>query len=278
MGSIKQSRTINRTGRQLITQNCIDVKVNAERSTLEIKSLKKGKWFGQLQSQLVNQAAVHLDISSRLFNQRETIKSVRQVVSGKWRGKTIKLPKEIFGSEHSVYLVITISVIKSGKFNGLILGQSARRTLFSGRDGEEGKGNSKSAIKIIPSSDLRQEIWNLDLETVKPTVYLNVDLPNWKETKEEPMFKYGVLPGILREIYFHIALNQDKPKDWFETWLNYPGAKGCRDEIPIISDDISIEDISEMKKWASQAAQAVSTSTNIFEKYLSIREKINGKK
>jgi hypothetical protein len=201
-----------------------------------------------------------------MLNERTTVDSLDEALDPEWQGLSIGLPRELLGSGHRVALRVTVSVVNRGAKGGLILAHSAKIPLAASN---KGVVPARSALRVVPHPDVRHELWRLELDDPDgPIVHINPGLPDWKETKEEPLFKYGILPGVVRAIYFDIAMHQDSPRDWAGRWLGFPGARGLREEMPELGETYMSETVHEIQLWASKVCEAISASGIVFERFM----------
>jgi hypothetical protein len=266
MPIVAHNRTFNRTGRQEIPRDCVDVELDREAGVVRVTGLSGGDWAAQLPKRLAKLAQVQCDISSQMFNHRATAGALETALDAEWEGLVIDLPCELLEGGHRIAITVTVSVLDRGEKGGLILARSAKIPLVvSGRD----RALARSALRIVPHPDVRHELWRLELgDPEGPIVYINPGLPDWRETKDHPLFKYGILPGVVRAIYFDIAVHQDSPKDWAETWLGFPGASGLRDEMPGVDAEVDVERVQDIQVWASRVCEAISASGRVFDRFM----------
>jgi hypothetical protein len=270
MSVVVHNRTFNRTGRQNIDRACVGVELDREAGVVRVKELGGGEWAAELPRRLARRARVNFDISSQMFNHRETVDSLDEPLDPDWEGLAVALPRELLEGGHRIALTVTVSVLDDGEKGGLILARSAKIPLAaSGR----GSVPARSALRIVPHPDVRHELWRLDLSDPDgPIVHINPGLPDWRETKEHPLFKYGILPGVVRAIYLDIAMRQDSPRDWAERWLGFPGAAGLREDMPDVQEGFELEKIEELQLWASRVCEAISASARMFHRFMQAME------
>jgi len=261
--SAKQGQTFNRTGRQHIPSDCLSFHLDSEGQCLEIRKLSPEPWLTHLATEDKKHAVVHFDIDCRMYNERISVGSVLDVASSEWNGKDVPLFAGLLDGFHSAFITVTVSLDSDDKRHGLILAKSDKSKFFSGQS------NVGGALGVVPDEQVTAELWKLDLDNpAGPTVLLNWSLrEGWTDFRELPLFKYGILPYVLRDLYLDIAIHQQEPKDWAPTWLNFPGASGLKEEMPPIEDESTIEDITQFRDWADRTAEAVSAALNIYDKY-----------
>jgi hypothetical protein len=103
-----------------------------------------------------------------------------------------------------------------------------------------------------------------------PIIQLNIafQTEEWRDFVGQPQFKYGILPGVLRDIFFDIVMNQTSPRRWADTWMKLPGADSQKEDMPTLDDGDSVQHIvTEALKWAEETAHAFSARNHVFRRF-----------
>jgi hypothetical protein len=100
---------------------------------------------------------------------------------------------------------------------------------------DEKPGKQNPLLTVIPSKDLRDEMYRLDFAREQVAILINNDFGNYKEIGRSAAFLSLVLPAVLREILTRILLidkgiEEYGENDWHVLWirfaLGHPGIGG----------------------------------------------------
>jgi len=108
---------------------------------------------------------------------------------------------------------------------GRILASTKTWTLRIG--GDDGRGTTDEGILLFQSHDIAPRSWKLELrEDDYPIVYVDRRIPNSRTwVRNDPVFRYCVLPAIIREVFEDILSVNDPPdQGWMKDWLDWADA------------------------------------------------------
>lgn len=263
-----QNATFNRTGRRGIPAAAIESEFGSGK--VRIRAVKSGSWREGLDDALLAKAQVHFDVSSLLYHVRQTLSNAVGVLDKAWKGVEMVLPPELIEGKYRVKLQVTIVLPRENGDGGRILAQSGTKVVIPG-EGDGGEGGDETGRSLLPVKPRHgmSELWRLEFTASGPILFVNADLEeiSFRELATHSAFKYGILPGALRLIFFRLAMADPDTASWEEPWLRLPGAAGrARPEL----DELEFsEQIAMANEWADEVVAAVSTKAEVVSKFAS---------
>lgn len=261
-----QNATFNRTGRRKIPVN--DIESVFENTKVRITRLRSEGWREGLTDELLEKAQVHFDISSLLYHVRETKTSAKSVLDETWPGLEVPLPPELIEGKYRVKLQVTIVLPPENGDGGRMLAQSAIKVVVTGEGDETGDEGGKSLLPVKLRHSM-SELWRLQFtgDGNSPILFVNADIEglSFRELATHSAFKYGILPGVLRLIYFKLAFAEPDTASWEGRWLRLPGVAGRA--RPDLEDLEFTERIASATEWADEVVTHLSTKMEVISKF-----------
>ena len=221
-----QDAVFNRTDRADIPVSHIRRKV--ETGCVRFGGLHRGEWSEHLSASELAAAVLYVDIQSLLLLHRSQVEEVEPVFNAGWKGLQIAAPAELTSGDYRVTMQITIALRSDQPQAGRILARSSEIVLVEGPDGS-GSHGGPSLLKVRPAVDNIAELSKLEISEMEgPVLYVNKNISNlsWKELASDPMFKFSVFSGCVREILCYLVFNPESCGTWGAAWLALDGIKG----------------------------------------------------
>ncbi len=150
------------------------------------------------------------------------------------------------------------------QFRLLVIAADGSGRILAAADGIRPAGQDgadRQALLPVTETDLREEIWKVDVdERVGPRLLLNSRIPGLAaKLRSEPLYQGLILPHALRIVLRNLPPEGQDDDDgaWGEDWRKFLKALGVPDEPASPDDDArdewiedAIENFSELKKFA----------------------------
>ena len=251
-----QDAVFNRTDRADIPVSHVRRR-KVETGCVWFGGLHRGEWSEHLPPAELSAAVLFVDIQSLLLLQRSQVEKVDPVFNAAWDGLRIEVPAELTGGDYRVTMQITISLPFDHPQAGRILARSSQIVLVEGPDGP-GSERGPSLLRVAPAVDELPDLSRLEIsETEGPVLYVNKDIPDlsWKELASDPMFKFSVFSGCVREILRYLVFNPECCGTWGAAWLALDGIKGR--ELPEVDDQTPHDAWVQAEEFAAVACDAL---------------------
>ncbi|WP_130510021.1 hypothetical protein [Krasilnikovia cinnamomea] len=135
-------------------------------------------------------------------------------------------------------------------------------------EGESPTTGAAARESILPfkAQDLEQLTWKLDTSDDRPIVYVNRNLPNWRDFVGSAEFRALVLPAVLREIAIWMLRQQDvdeaEPGDPVWPWKRF--VEGLGWPTPQAHEEDKFE------TWVDEVVFAFTRRAHLFDDLLAV--------
>ena len=175
-------RTFNYTKRKKILREDVQLALVKPNDLPEVKVLKLK--ISHLSLPL--SAKVWFEYGGRLGIVREPLGTVGSLDLS----SSFRLSERDLGNIRFRIKVVTDEPIKPGKLLAVV----------DNLERDDG-GNVQSLLEVIPSENLEQRIWKLQISESGPELLINQSLGNWKDVGGSALFQSLVFPQAVYEIY-----------------------------------------------------------------------------
>jgi hypothetical protein len=270
-----QSNTFNQTARQKIPAKAVGWEFDKHRSVLHVTSICRGvagKWCERVDASLLQDAVVHFDIRSLLYQERKSRRITDGVLDDGWQGLEIPFQRAVLESGCRVKMEISVCLPEAHREAGRIVASAEEMVILAGDDGsddDDGNG-SGSLLSTKPDRDLKS-LCQLDITHTGPKLLVNsaVDGVTWHEIATDPCFKFGLFSACVERVLIHIALSDHQP--WMDGWLELDGVGGAEHEVE--AEDTFVDAYEKAQVWARACAQKVAMARNLLELFKIARKR-----
>lgn len=213
-----------------------------------------------------------LDLASYEFppDARVFIEAYRQTTVARFDFGTVSVPqlppdRSLAAFDLPVEMMFRVRVTAVSGRAGILLGEADR---IRPREAANTPDRRTALLPPVPG-DLGEELWRVDFSNSTTYLVINNQLPDWKTTAQDPVFRAFVFPAAMREIlervlFIERVTTTEDSEDWRSLWLRF--ATGLPGSRPVPGDEEKYED------WIDDAVAAFARKGRFLEIYNGIEQ------
>jgi hypothetical protein len=218
-------RRLNFTNRQRVSRDHIEISLRSRGSKMEFDA--------------------RFDLGAYKFppDARVFLEAYRQTTLARFDFGTVSVPlppldRTLDEFDSPVEVLFRLRVTAISALKGMLLGEADG---IRAQQPEEKPNNRVPLLPVIPD-DLGEEIWRIEFSSSATYLAINNQLPDWKETARNPVFRALVYPAAMRQILDRIlrlenVTTVEDARDWRSLWLRFATLLPGSSAVPTKPED-----------------------------------------